>query len=147
MNEEQAKYATIGVGAVMVIMTLVSIPLMDKAGRRTLHLYGKWQSDQLKGRTKRAGGRLPTSNCSNKYICYSFPESISGHNHRLMYKLDDYNCRPWWNVHNEHISNNILISSGKNLIEFCSLYKFALCLPTCLIRTVCTGRQTSIKSL
>ena len=24
----------------MVIMTLISIPLMDKSGRRTLHLYG-----------------------------------------------------------------------------------------------------------
>lgn len=24
----------------MVVMTLVSIPLMDRAGRRTLHLYG-----------------------------------------------------------------------------------------------------------
>lgn len=41
LSEEAAKYATIGVGAVMVVMTLVSIPLMDKAGRRTLHLYGK----------------------------------------------------------------------------------------------------------
>ncbi|KAM7305060.1 putative sugar transporter, partial [Ixodes scapularis] len=35
-----AKFATIGVGVVMVVMTLVSIPLMDRAGRRTLHLYG-----------------------------------------------------------------------------------------------------------
>lgn len=42
LTEEAAKYATIGVGAVMVIMTLVSIPLMDKAGRRTLHLYGNY---------------------------------------------------------------------------------------------------------
>lgn len=40
LSEDMAKYATIGVGAVMVIMTLVSIPLMDKSGRRTLHLYG-----------------------------------------------------------------------------------------------------------
>jgi MFS family permease len=24
----------------MVIMTLISIPLMDRSGRRTLHLYG-----------------------------------------------------------------------------------------------------------
>ena len=37
---QSAKYATIGVGGVMVIMTLVSIPLMDQFGRRTLHLYG-----------------------------------------------------------------------------------------------------------
>ena len=36
----QSKYATMGVGVVMVFMTLVSIPLMDRAGRRTLHLYG-----------------------------------------------------------------------------------------------------------
>uniref|UniRef100_A0A6A7FSS2 Glucose transporter 1 n=1 Tax=Hirondellea gigas TaxID=1518452 RepID=A0A6A7FSS2_9CRUS len=36
----QSKFATMGVGVVMVLMTLVSIPLMDRAGRRTLHLYG-----------------------------------------------------------------------------------------------------------
>lgn len=38
---DQATWATIGVGGVMVIMTLVSIPLMDKMGRRTLHLWGE----------------------------------------------------------------------------------------------------------
>lgn len=38
--ENYAVYATMGVGAIMVIMTLVSIPLMDRLGRRTLHLYG-----------------------------------------------------------------------------------------------------------
>ena len=38
--ENYAMFATIGVGATMVIMTLVSIPLMDRLGRRTLHLYG-----------------------------------------------------------------------------------------------------------
>lgn len=32
--------ATIGIGIIMVVMTLVSIPLMDRTGRRTLHLYG-----------------------------------------------------------------------------------------------------------
>jgi SP family facilitated glucose transporter-like MFS transporter 1 len=37
---KESKYATMGVGVVMVFMTLVSIPLMDRAGRRTLHLYG-----------------------------------------------------------------------------------------------------------
>lgn len=44
---DQAKWATIGVGGVMVIMTLVSIPLMDKMGRRTLHLWGesRWQEE------------------------------------------------------------------------------------------------------
>merc|ERR1712012_33433 len=40
LSETNAKYATIGIGTVMVIMTLVSIPLMDRSGRRTLHLYG-----------------------------------------------------------------------------------------------------------
>jgi len=35
-----SKFATMGVGVIMVAMTLVSIPLMDRAGRRTLHLYG-----------------------------------------------------------------------------------------------------------
>ena len=40
LSETSAKYATIGIGIVMVLMTLVSIPLMDRSGRRTLHLYG-----------------------------------------------------------------------------------------------------------
>ena len=40
LSETGAKYATIGIGIVMVIMTLISIPLMDRSGRRTLHLYG-----------------------------------------------------------------------------------------------------------
>ncbi|CAG9800552.1 unnamed protein product [Chironomus riparius] len=40
LTEESAKFATIGIGCIMVVMTLVSIPLMDKTGRRTLHLYG-----------------------------------------------------------------------------------------------------------
>lgn len=40
LSESHAKYATIGIGAVMVVMTLISIPLMDRSGRRTLHLYG-----------------------------------------------------------------------------------------------------------
>lgn len=33
-------FKSAGVGAIMVGMTLVSIPLMDRAGRRTLHLWG-----------------------------------------------------------------------------------------------------------
>uniref|UniRef100_A0A1B0CCC6 Putative glucose transporter type 1 isoform x11 n=1 Tax=Lutzomyia longipalpis TaxID=7200 RepID=A0A1B0CCC6_LUTLO len=37
LTEESAKFATIGIGAIMVVMTLVSIPLMDRTGRRTLH--------------------------------------------------------------------------------------------------------------
>ncbi|XP_065570668.1 glucose transporter type 1-like isoform X2 [Artemia franciscana] len=40
LSEEAAKYATTGIGVIMVTMTLISIPLMDKAGRRTLHLWG-----------------------------------------------------------------------------------------------------------
>ncbi|CAG2107766.1 unnamed protein product [Medioppia subpectinata] len=44
LSEEVAKYSTIGVGVVMVAMTLVSIMLMDRTGRRTLHLYGLGQS-------------------------------------------------------------------------------------------------------
>lgn len=40
LSETSAKYATIGIGLVMVVMTLISIPLMDRSGRRTLHLYG-----------------------------------------------------------------------------------------------------------
>lgn len=33
-------YATIGVGVILVVVTLVSGTLMDRAGRRTLHLVG-----------------------------------------------------------------------------------------------------------
>lgn len=40
LTPENAKLSTIGIGAIMVGMTLVSIPLMDRTGRRTLHLYG-----------------------------------------------------------------------------------------------------------
>ncbi|KAK9701285.1 Sugar transporter [Popillia japonica] len=40
LSEESAKFATIGIGAIMTGMTLVSIPLMDRTGRRTLLLYG-----------------------------------------------------------------------------------------------------------
>ena len=32
--------ATIGVGCIMVFMTIITIPLMDRIGRRTLHLIG-----------------------------------------------------------------------------------------------------------
>ena len=40
LSEDISKYSTLGVGVVMVVMTLVSVGLMDRAGRRTLHLYG-----------------------------------------------------------------------------------------------------------
>jgi SP family facilitated glucose transporter-like MFS transporter 1 len=38
IEASQAQYATIGVGAIMVLMTIITIPLMDRAGRRSLHL-------------------------------------------------------------------------------------------------------------
>jgi len=40
VDKDNAQYATLGVGAIMVTMTLVTIPLMDRLGRRTLHLTG-----------------------------------------------------------------------------------------------------------
>ncbi|XP_025082645.1 glucose transporter type 1-like isoform X1 [Pomacea canaliculata] len=40
LEEDTAIHATSGVGAVMVSMTLVTIPLMDRLGRRTLHMVG-----------------------------------------------------------------------------------------------------------
>ena len=36
----EAQLANLGVGAIMVGMTLVTIPLMDRLGRRVLHLLG-----------------------------------------------------------------------------------------------------------
>jgi SP family facilitated glucose transporter-like MFS transporter 1 len=35
-----APYASIGVGVILVLITLISGSLMDRAGRRTLHLLG-----------------------------------------------------------------------------------------------------------
>lgn len=40
IDASQAQYATIGVGAIMVLMTIITIPLMDRVGRRYLHLTG-----------------------------------------------------------------------------------------------------------
>ncbi|XP_064596076.1 glucose transporter type 1-like isoform X2 [Liolophura sinensis] len=40
LSSSTASYATSGVGAVMVVMTFITIPLMDRVGRRTLHLSG-----------------------------------------------------------------------------------------------------------
>lgn len=40
LTAETAKFATIGIGVIMLFMTVVSIPMMDRTGRRTLHLYG-----------------------------------------------------------------------------------------------------------
>ena len=40
IDSESSQFATIGVGAIIFIMTLVSVPLMDKLGRRPLFLVG-----------------------------------------------------------------------------------------------------------
>ncbi|CAK1579609.1 unnamed protein product [Parnassius mnemosyne] len=40
LTVEDARLATIGVGSILFIMALVSIPLMDRLGRRTLQLWG-----------------------------------------------------------------------------------------------------------
>jgi hypothetical protein len=39
-SKENSQYATVGVGGVNVAMTFVSALIMDRAGRRTLHLIG-----------------------------------------------------------------------------------------------------------
>ncbi|XP_060066457.1 solute carrier family 2, facilitated glucose transporter member 3-like [Ylistrum balloti] len=40
LSETNAQYATLGTGAVNVLMTFVSANIMDRVGRRTLHLVG-----------------------------------------------------------------------------------------------------------
>lgn len=40
LTDEVATQATLGIGAVNVLMTIVSLVLIEKAGRRTLHLVG-----------------------------------------------------------------------------------------------------------
>ncbi|XP_060600218.1 glucose transporter type 1-like [Ruditapes philippinarum] len=40
LSETTAAHATSGVGGTMIVMTVVSVPLMDRVGRRTLHLLG-----------------------------------------------------------------------------------------------------------
>ncbi|XP_071804996.1 solute carrier family 2, facilitated glucose transporter member 1-like [Asterias amurensis] len=40
ITQENAMYATLSTGGVMVLMTIVSVPLMDRSGRRALHLFG-----------------------------------------------------------------------------------------------------------
>lgn len=40
LKGEKPKYATLGVGIINVVMTIVSMVLVEKAGRKTLHLIG-----------------------------------------------------------------------------------------------------------
>nr|ANV20786.1 solute carrier family 2 facilitated glucose transporter member 1 protein [Pteria penguin] len=40
ISESIAAHATSGIGAIMVVMTMITIPLMDRIGRRSLHLTG-----------------------------------------------------------------------------------------------------------
>lgn len=40
LDDKVATHATSGAGGVLVVMTIITIPLMDGAGRRTLHLIG-----------------------------------------------------------------------------------------------------------
>ena len=40
VQENEAQYYSLGIGTIMVVMSLIIIPLMDCLGRRTLHLTG-----------------------------------------------------------------------------------------------------------
>ena len=40
IDSESCQFATIGVGGIIFVMTLTTVPLMDKLGRRTLFLTG-----------------------------------------------------------------------------------------------------------
>ncbi|XP_059164340.1 solute carrier family 2, facilitated glucose transporter member 1-like [Physella acuta] len=40
LSKDEAQYATVGTGAVNVMMTFISALIMDRAGRRTLHMIG-----------------------------------------------------------------------------------------------------------
>ncbi|XP_013771953.2 solute carrier family 2, facilitated glucose transporter member 1-like isoform X2 [Limulus polyphemus] len=40
LNKETALYATLGMGTINVLMTVISLVLVERAGRRTLHLIG-----------------------------------------------------------------------------------------------------------
>ena len=50
ISADKSQYATVGVGAIMVTMTIVTIPLMDRLGRRTLHFvsFGEQSFTSLK---------------------------------------------------------------------------------------------------
>ena len=40
LNSETSQYATLGMGGMNVLMTIVSLVLIEKAGRKTLQLIG-----------------------------------------------------------------------------------------------------------
>ena len=40
IDSNSSQFATIGVGGIIFVMTLITVPLMDKLGRRTLFLAG-----------------------------------------------------------------------------------------------------------
>lgn len=40
LSQTGAQFATIAVGVIMVVVTLISVPLMDRVGRRNLMLWG-----------------------------------------------------------------------------------------------------------
>ena len=40
ISSESSQFATIGVGGIIFLMTLVTVPLMDRLGRRLLFLMG-----------------------------------------------------------------------------------------------------------
>ena len=45
--EDQAKLANLGVGAIMVTMTFITIPLMDRLGRRALQLTSLGSEEKI----------------------------------------------------------------------------------------------------
>ena len=45
--EDQAKLANLGVGAIMVTMTFITIPLMDRLGRRALQLTSLGREEKI----------------------------------------------------------------------------------------------------
>ena len=47
--EDQAKLANLGVGAIMVTMTFITIPLMDRLGRRALQLTSLGSEERIYG--------------------------------------------------------------------------------------------------
>ena len=40
LSHSEAQYGTLGLGGINVVMAIVSLILIERLGRRTLHLYG-----------------------------------------------------------------------------------------------------------